>query len=161
MSGSDRLKKAKSKAGRYCAYGERSPRQVREKLISYGLSNKEAEVVLSQLIKESFVDEFRFARAFSNDKFKFNRWGKLKIRLELKRKHRLGDEAIQNGLDYIEDVEYVEMIGDLLRKKWSKLPDSIPYLDRKKRTVDFLIRKGFEQELVYRQLNDYLSTRQH
>ena len=32
---------------------------------------------------EKYIDESRFAKAYVNDKYKFNKWGRIKIRFEL------------------------------------------------------------------------------
>lgn len=144
----DRLKKAKAKAGRYCALGERSPKQVRDKLISYGLRRDEAEQVLQDLLRNQLVDEHRFARAFANDKFKFNKWGKLKIRTELRLKHQISEAGIEQGLEYIHEDEYQEMVHNLLSRRLEKLDPVLDRHQKMKKCVDFVLRKGFEMDLV-------------
>ncbi len=158
---SDLIKKAKARAGRYCAYGERSPKQVRERLLSYGLKTDDADRVIQELILDNFVSEERFARAYANDKFRFNKWGRIKIRLELSRKHHLSTDAIETGLTYIDQTEYHNMIADLLKKKWDSLPAHLSGLQRKKRVSTFLINKGFESDLVFPQVEKLMSSKKH
>ena len=94
------IKEAKQRAGRFCAFRERSPNELLEKLLDWGLGEQDAEKVVAQLIKEKFVDEQRFANAFCNDKFEFNSWGKQKIKANIY-SHKLSSSAIENALDRI------------------------------------------------------------
>jgi len=147
-TGDDQLKKAIAIAERYCASAERSPRQVLDKLKKYRIGTDEAEDVILHLKNENFLDETRFARAFALDKFRFNQWGKIRITLELQR-HSLSTTAIQNGLAAISHDEYSQLLEKLTIKKWSLLPPEQDFLARKKKTIDFLLRKGFESDLVF------------
>src|SRR5438445_10764263 len=77
------LAEALSKIYRYCAYQERSHREVKAKLFDYGLRSGEVDEIVSRLITEGFLNEERFARAFAGGKFRMMKWGKLKIQREL------------------------------------------------------------------------------
>lgn len=35
--------------------------------------------IIDRLVVEKFIDEERYCRAFVNDKFRFAKWGKMKI----------------------------------------------------------------------------------
>ena len=84
------IKEAKQRAGRFCAFRERSPNELFEKLQNWGLPEEDAAEVTAELSKEGFVDEQRFADAYCNDKFQFNSWGKQKIRAHIY-SHKLSD----------------------------------------------------------------------
>jgi regulatory protein len=155
--GSDRLKQAKISGANYCAKGERSPKQVIEKLESYGLDHDEAIFVFGQLRDEKFVDPARFARSFANDKFKYNKWGKRKIEMEL-RSHRISSDHIVQGLDYIDDRAYNQLIDELIETKWERLHSERNLLKRKSKVSNFLAGKGFESYLIMERLNEFLST---
>ena len=70
---------ALAKAMRYCAYQERAPREVAEKLKELGQSPSEVTELLQQLKDDDFVNEQRFAKLFSSGKFRIKQWGKRKI----------------------------------------------------------------------------------
>src|SRR4051812_20096141 len=72
-----------SKIFRYCAYQERSHREVKIKLFEYGLPSSQVEEIISHLITEGFLNEERYAKAFAGGKFRIMKWGKLKIQKEL------------------------------------------------------------------------------
>lgn len=155
---SDRVKQARLKVARYCAMAERSPRQVIDKLEKYGLSGHEAEKVFIALKSEKFVDEERFAGAFVNDKFTFNQWGRNRLKQELKL-HDIPGEIIENAIYSIPDEEYTETVSALLEKKWAKIRDDEHFLSRKKKTIDYLLRKGFEGSVVFSCFEEFMSRR--
>ncbi|HCM75832.1 MAG TPA: RecX family transcriptional regulator, partial [Cytophagales bacterium] len=63
----------------YCAYQERSHKEVRNKLYDYGLWGSEVEDLLTRLITEDFLNEERFAKSFAGGKFRMKKWGRIKI----------------------------------------------------------------------------------
>ena len=67
-----------------CAIQERSHSEIRTRLIQHGVYGDELEQVIAELIADNFLDEERFAKAYVSGKFKIKRWGKIKIRSELK-----------------------------------------------------------------------------
>ena len=145
---SERLRQAKVRIAKYCAFAERSPKQVREKLSKFGITGPSAEEIVRELQEEKFIDAERFARAFCNDKFEFNNWGRKKIELEL-RKHDIENHWIEIGLSSIDDALYHNKIAGLLERKWQSLRAEDDFLKRKKKTIDYVIRKGFEAGLVF------------
>jgi regulatory protein len=143
----ERLKKWKASAQRYTAFRERSPKEVADKLREWDAPQEAIDRILKDLITDKFLDENRFARAFSHDKFLINKWGKRRIELEL-RKHSLSFETIQQGLDYINQEEYDSTLERLARNKWTKIKDKDTY-KKKQKTVAYLTQKGFETDLIW------------
>ena len=152
----EQIKKAKVKVARYCAMGERSPRQVRQKLEKVGLFPSEIDLVIDQLTDENFIDADRFCRAFVNDKLKFNKWGRNRIRLELKT-HQISSESIEQALKAVNETLYRQILKDLLEKKWKSLESEENPLIKKKKSVEYAIRKGFETDLVFQQIEGIMS----
>jgi regulatory protein len=136
--------------------GERSPKQIKDKLVAYGLSEEEVGLVLLELTELGFVNQERFARAFANDKFKFNKWGKLKISHEL-RKHDLDADTIAIGLDYISEEDYLVMVQELILEKWKSLNAESDHFNRQAKTMRYLIQKGFELGLVTSEMKKVIS----
>lgn len=142
------LKQAKTKAAKYCSLKERAPQQVLEKLLSWDLSEDEAQNILTELIEENFINEARFARAFCHDKFEFNQWGKNKIRIELNR-YNLPDQIVDEGLLHIDEDKYMEVLERLASKKWTSLNSETDPWKKKNKVVAYLLRKGYETEFVW------------
>lgn len=142
------LQQAKAKAARYCAQRERAPSQVLEKLLSWELPQADAEEILAQLTRENFLDELRFCKSFCHDKFEFNQWGRNRIRLELG-KYNLRQRVVEEGLNYIDPDRYLEVLNKLAATKWKLLSTEKDPWKRKNKTAAYLLRKGFEADLVW------------
>lgn len=141
----------KQRAGRFCAFRERSPNELFEKAKSWGLSEEESSTLVEELSKLGFVDEQRFANAYCHDKFEFNSWGKQKIRASIY-VHKLSDTAIQNALDRIDPIKYEDRLSSLLVQKWQKLEKEEP-TKRKQKVVNYLANKGFELDLIWKNIS--------
>ncbi len=142
---------ALGKAEHFCAYQERSQQEVRDKLYSYGLRSTEVEELIAELIENNFLNEERFAAAYSIGKFRMKHWGRLKIKMGLKNK-RIPSKLIDSALRQIDAGEYLETLGMLLRKKSLTIKESNP-LKKKQKLVLFGISKGFEKDLIFDILN--------
>lgn len=142
------LIEAKQKAARFCAYQERSPKEVSDKLKSWGLSFESANQVLNELINESFIDPQRFANAYCNDKFEFNSWGKQKIKANIFQ-HQLDTDTVEAALSRINSEKYFDRLLELAGKKWSAL-DGEEEAKKKQKTLAYLANKGFESDLIWK-----------
>jgi len=131
---------------RFCAYRERSQVEVRRKLSEYGLYGARREALLSDLITEGFLNEERFARAYARGKHYHNQWGRVKITQGLQR-HQIGDYLLQRALSEIDDAEYLATLQRLGKTYWDKLRSHSAFA-RKGKTAQYLIRKGYEKDLV-------------
>jgi len=134
------------KARRYCAYDERCQQQVRDKLYEWELHSIEVEQIISQLITESFINEERFAKTFARGKFRIKKWGRVKIKYELK-KHRITDYCIKSGMKEIDEKEYLKTLKELAEKKSKLIKEKHP-LKKKYKLMTFLVQKGYENDLV-------------
>ena len=73
----------------YCSYQERCHNEVIKKLKTYRVSSNEQNNIISELIRDDFLNETRFAKSYTRGKFKFKNWGKKRIILELKKRKLL------------------------------------------------------------------------
>ncbi len=136
----------KLKAESYCAYQERSQYEVRNKLYEWGLHERDVEEIISGLIEDNFLNEERFALAYTMGKFRIKGWGKIKIRQGLKLK-RIPEKMIQKSLKAIDADDYLTKLRNLIEKKALTLKENDPF------KVKFLISrfaasKGYEQDLI-------------
>ena len=141
------LKEVKSRIRFYCAKEDRCQKQVIDKLLDYGVSICASEEILLELIQEKYVDEERYARSFCSGKFKVKKWGRRKIIFELKKK-RVSEVCIQKGLEEIDEAAYLQTLQQLLEKKKNLTKDTNQFI-RKKKMVDYVVRKGYESDLVW------------
>lgn len=137
---------ALQKLKHFCAYQERCHSEVKEKLYSLGVWKNEHDAIISALIEEDYLNEERFAIAFAGGKFRMKEWGKIKIKYEL-RQRQVSDYSIKKALQQIKESEYAAMLKKLAKEKYVSFKNE-QHLIRKKKTIDYLLQKGFEMELV-------------
>jgi regulatory protein len=137
---------ALQKLKHYCSYQERCHSEVKEKLYSLGISRSEHDEIIATLIEENYLNEERFAIAFAGGRFRVKQWGRVKIKYELKQK-QVSDYSIKKALKQIDEEEYSTVLKKLAQEKYASLK-SEQYLIRKKKTMDYLLQKGFEYELL-------------
>jgi regulatory protein len=148
----DEVREAKIKAARFCAYRERAPLEVFQKLRGYGLISGDVEQVLEELIRDGFLNENRFAISYANGKLRQKKWGKIKIRRGLEQ-YKIESNCIDVVLEAIPNDEYQDILKKLLDKKWLSLKISDPFI-RKHKVAQFVISKGFEPSLIWEYLKD-------
>jgi regulatory protein len=139
--------KALQKIGQFCAYQERSHKEVKEKLYSYGLYKDQVEELMSKLIQENFLNEERYAIAYAGGKFRAKDWGKNKIKYGLKQ-HQVSDYCIKKALKTIDDEEYVKTLQKLYSAKEKTLKSEKNLFIKKKKIQQYLMQKGFESSLI-------------
>lgn len=142
------------RASSFCAYQERTQQEVRDKLYGEGVNKDVIEETIVRLIEENFLNEERFAKAYAGGKFRMKKWGRLKIKNNLKRKG-LSDYCIRKGMQEIEEKDYEKTLEDLLEKKSAEIKVKNRLL-QKNRLSRYLIGKGYEAELVWEKINEYL-----
>lgn len=139
--------KALEKIRYFCSYQERCHREVKEKLYGYGLYKADAELLLSQMIEEGYLNEERFAVAFAGGKFRTKKWGRRKIRNELMQKG-LSAFCIQAGLASIEEEDYFETMKKLAGEKLRQLSAEKNEFIKDQKVRAYLVQKGYEPELL-------------
>ncbi len=137
--------KALGKMADWCARQERCIYDVRRKLDSYELSTDETDQIIEKLINDNYLNEERFATYYVRDKFRFNGWGRIKIRWNLAQK-KVSAQIIQLGLDEINDDEYIEKLTDLLSQKMKSVNQKDKY-QQKAALLRFSQSRGFEYDL--------------
>jgi regulatory protein len=137
---------ALQKLKHFCAYQERCHSEVKEKLYKLGVWKKEHDEIMATLIEENYLNEERFAIAFAGGKFRIKQWGRVKIKYALKQK-QVSDYSIKKALKQIDEDDYLKILNKLAKEKYASLK-SEQYLIRKKKTMDYLVTKGFEIELI-------------
>jgi regulatory protein len=137
---------ALQKLRHYCGYQERCYSEVKEKLYGLGVFKNEHDSIITTLIEEGYLNEERFAIAFAGGKFRVKQWGRVKIKYELKQK-QVSEYSIKKALQQIKENEYKGVLKKLADEKYAALKNE-QHLVRKKKTIDYLLLRGFEMELV-------------
>ena len=141
------------KIKQYCAYQERCHSEVRDKLYSFGLYKTEVEEVICSLIIENYLNEERFAIHFAGGKFRMKKWGKNKIKQALKLR-RVSDYCIDKALKNIDESEYRKVFQKIAEQKVKTLKSEKNIFIKKRKLQDFLLQRGFENDLIREAVND-------
>ena len=144
---------ASQKIKQYCAYQERCHSEVRDKLYSFGLNKMEVEEMIASLIIKNYLNEERFAIHFAGGKFRMKKWGKNKIKQALKLR-RVSDYCINKALKDIDGSEYRKAFQKIAEQKVKTLKSEKNIFIKKRKLQDFLLQRGFENDLIREALND-------
>ena len=147
---------ASKKIEHYCAYQERCHHEVVEKLKSYALTPDEIDTVMAHLITHNFLNEERFACSFARGKHRIKAWGKIRIVNELKFRN-ISKYNIDKALKEFSEAEYADTFHKLAENHWETMRESNS-LKKRKKFCDFLLRKGFESNLVYEKVKELEAT---
>jgi regulatory protein len=136
------------RAMRACSGREYCISDISAMLMRWGATDEETRGwIIDRLIKEKFIDENRYSRAFVIDHFRQDHWGRVKISMALKQK-RVDPAAIASGLESIGEDEYLEKLRKILGDQQRKIKAK-NRLDLKGKLLRYALGKGFESNLVY------------
>jgi len=148
---------ALQKLRHYCAYQERSHKEVKDKLYGFGLNKTDVEEAISMLIEENYLNEERYAAAFAGGYFRTKQWGRVKIMYELKQKG-ISQYCINKALREISDDDYLQTILSLARKRAEAISrDEMSPYERQQKIVNYLVQKGFEPQLAQKEVKTILA----
>ena len=150
------LTEAQKKLEHYCAYQERCHEEVIKKSRALLLSPSEIDEVVVYLIQNNFLNEERFACSFARGKHRIKHWGKIRIVNELKFRN-ISTYIINKALKEITPEEYLKNFHSLADRQWENLIE-LNAIKKKKKYCDYLLRKGFESNLIYEKVKDLEST---
>lgn len=134
------------KAASYCSISEHCISEVEDKLAAWGVSESDKQTLVERLISEDFINEKRYCVHFVKDKFRFNKWGKIKISYALKGK-KLDIALINDALQSIDDGEYQEMLASILKTKLVGLKYEYEY-EKQGKLFRFAQSRGFENNII-------------
>lgn len=144
---------ALQKLKHFCGYQERCHSEVKEKLYSLGIRKSDHDELVATLIEENYLNEERFAIQFAGGRYRVKNWGRNKIMYALREK-KVNDYSIKKALLQIDEVDYKKKLNELVKKRYASLKQE-QYLVRKKKTIDYLLLKGYEFSLVTQAVNKY------
>tara|TARA_B100000900_G_scaffold62684_1_gene48213 strand:- start:1896 stop:2363 length:468 start_codon:yes stop_codon:yes gene_type:complete len=135
----------------YCLYQERCVREVKNKLFSLKVSSKSANDIIEYLIDNDYLNEERYSQMFVQGKLRIKKWGRIKLRYELKLKG-INTKIIDNKINQISEEEYLNYFDQFSTNKIKYLKGSI---NQKKRSfINYFTYRGWENSLIYEKLKD-------
>ncbi|WP_264511531.1 regulatory protein RecX [Flavobacterium sp. N1719] len=137
----------------YCAYQERCHAEVQQKLKEYAISTAEKDEIIVSLLQNNYLNEERFALLFAVSKFHQKKWGKVRIKNELKAR-QISDFLIQKALKEINPEEYEVTFEQLAAFQWEQIRETNA-LKKKKKFCDYLLRKGWENDRVFEKAHEF------
>ena len=137
-----------------CSKGEKCVSDIEKKLVGWEVEPEVIQKIIGVLQEEKFIDENRYVAYYVNDKFKFNKWGKIKIGFMLKAKG-IPQPIIQDALEQIKERDYINTLKQLLQQKLKSTKAQSDY-ELKAKLVRFAQGRGFEYEAISKALSDLL-----
>ncbi|MBP3776448.1 MAG: RecX family transcriptional regulator [Prevotella sp.] len=134
-----------------CASAEHCQWEMTEKMRRWELPDEAQARIMERLVKERYVDDERFARAFVKDKVRYNKWGRRKVEQALWQKH-IDETVRQQVLDEVEDDEYIRVLRPLLQQKRRSLKASNDY-ELNMKLIRFAISRGFTMDIIKQCVN--------
>lgn len=142
-------KEALNRMARFCSTAEHCRTEIEEKLRKWSLSDEVVKRIIRTLEQENYVDEGRFCRAFIHDKYRFDKWGKVKIAQALRLKHIPVSTYAPIMDEVIDEDEYLNLLRNLLNAKLRNIRAKNSYELRAK-LVRYALGRGFEMEDIDR-----------
>ena len=134
-----------------CAQAEHCQHEMLEKMRRWELSDEAQARVMERLVRERYVDDERYARAFVKDKVRYNKWGRRKVEQALWQKH-IDEDIRQRVLDEVDDEEYLSVLRPLLQQKRKTTKAQSDY-ELNQKLVRFALSRGFTFDIIRQCLN--------
>ena len=129
-----------------CAQAEHCEQEMRYKMKRWAIEPDTQDRVIARLIKERYIDNERYARAFVKDKIRYNKWGRRKVMQALWMK-RIDDDILHQVLDEIDDKEYIDVLIPLLKQKRKAIKAKSDY-ELNQKLVRFALGRGFDFSII-------------
>lgn len=144
------VEEVQKKLEHYCAYQERCHQEVIQKLHQFKMIPSAIDRIIGYLIEHNYLNETRFAKSFARGKFRIKKWGKERLLRELKQRN-ISSYNIRLALKEIPEDDYLKTIEELATKFWLSNASRQKQIQKKK-VFDALRYRGWESELVYREI---------
>lgn len=109
--------------------------------------------VVSEILEEfesrRWIDDKAYALSFCRDKFTLQKWGPAKIRQHLQRNGinaQTADQAIRSVSSHDEQLEIILALTEKRKLHFMREED---LRRRKKKIVDYLLRKGYDGDVIF------------
>jgi len=134
-----------------CAQAEHCQQEMRDKMRRWELDETVQNRIITRLVKERYIDDERYARAFVKDKIRYNKWGRRKVQQALWLKH-IDSDIQQRVLDEIDEKEFLDVLRPLLKQKRKSIKAASDY-ELNQKLVRFALGRGFGFDIIRQCLN--------
>lgn len=108
--------------------------------------------IIEKLRTEKFIDDERYACAFVRDKFRYNHWGRVRIRQELKIR-KIDSNVIDAALEEIPEDDNLDVLRRLIETKRKSVKGKSEYEIRGK-LIRFAMGRGFAMDDIMKVVGD-------
>ena len=129
-----------------CAQAEHCQYEMTEKMRRWELDEEAQARIMQRLVKERYIDDERYARAFVKDKVRYNKWGRRKVEQALWQKH-IDEDIRQQVLDEVDDEEYIRILKPLLQQKRRSTKAANDY-ELNQKLMRFAMGRGFTFDII-------------
>lgn len=137
---------ALQKLGALCSRSEHCSYEMQDKMTRWGIDEQTQVRIISALKKGKFIDDERFARAFANDKVRYNKWGKHKVDQALYMKH-INEDIRHRVLNEIEEADFKTALRPLLQAKTKSIKAKNDY-ELNCKLIRFALGRGYELDEI-------------
>lgn len=134
-----------------CARSEHCQQEMIDKMRQWGVPPEEQAQVMERLVKERYVDDERFTRAFVNDKIRYNKWGRRKVEQALWMK-RIDEHIAKAVLDEVDDEEYTAILTPMLKQKRRSTKANSDY-ELNMKLIKYALSRGFTMDIIKQCIN--------
>ena len=135
----------------YCLYQERCVKEVKNKLFSLKVNSKSANDIIEYLIDNDYLNEERYTKMFIQGKLRIKKWGRIKLKYELRSKG-INIHIIEDNIQKINEEDYLNYFNEFSTNKIKFLKGT---KDQKKRSfINYFTYRGWENGLIYQKLKD-------
>ena len=134
-----------------CARSEHCQQEMIDKMRQWGVSPEEQAQVMERLVKERYVDDERFTRAFVNDKIRYNKWGRRKVEQALWMK-RIDEHIAKAVLDEVDDEEYTAILTPMFKQKRRSTKANSDY-ELNMKLIKYALSRGFTMDIIKQCIN--------
>ena len=142
------------KMAQLCSRSEQCSIDIRKKIAAFDIVQEVVDEIIEKLKSEKFIDDERYVKAYVSDKFRLNKWGRIKMRYYLKAKG-LPDSVIEAGMTAIDNDQYIKVLLTTMKERAKKYKSAEKY-ERAAHVIRFTQSRGFEPELIHRYLNEVI-----
>ena len=129
-----------------CAQGEHCQWEMTEKMRRWELDDAAQARIMQRLVKERFVDDERYTRAFIKDKVRYNKWGRRKVEQALWQKH-IAEDIRHQTLDEVSNEEYLDVLKPLIKQKRKTIKAKNDY-EINQKLMRFALSRGFTFDII-------------
>ncbi len=137
-----------------CSRSEQCSPDVRKKIIAAGITEDVAVEILNYLKEEKYIDDERYVKAYVAEKFRINKWGRIKMKYYLRMKG-LPDDVIETGMESLDEERYIDLLQKTMKEKARKIKKKNKF-EKMGQIIRYTQSRGFEPELIHRYMNKVL-----